>query len=271
MIRSNCHTHTRYCDGKNTAEEMVRAAIDNGFESLGFSGHSPMFFENDWAMSEENLGEYIREIRSLKEKYADQIDILCGIELDSCHTGIRVEDFDFVIASVHQFICGEKVYYIDYTGEVLATAVRELFDGSWNKMAQEYFRLVADHTLSGNYDIVGHFDLITKFDEPTPFFDENSPRYRHAAERAMEKLVRAGKIFEVNTGAISRGYRVTPYPSVQWLNLLHEMGGKVTVSADAHHTSGVTCAFDLAEKRVRDAGFQEIWILKGKEFVPVSF
>ena len=28
MIRSNFHTHTTYCDGKNTAEEMVLAAID---------------------------------------------------------------------------------------------------------------------------------------------------------------------------------------------------------------------------------------------------
>ena len=74
------------------------------------------------------------------------------------------------------------------------------------------------------------------------------PQVYRAAERAMEKLVAAGKIFEVNTGAISRGYRTTPYPSAQWLRLLREMGGRVTVSADAHHKSGVTCAFDLAEK-----------------------
>ena len=39
-ILSNAHTHTTFCDGKNTAEEMVQAALDNGFVSLGFSGHS---------------------------------------------------------------------------------------------------------------------------------------------------------------------------------------------------------------------------------------
>ena len=38
----NLHTHTTYCDGKNTAEEMVQKAIELGFRSLGFSGHAPM-------------------------------------------------------------------------------------------------------------------------------------------------------------------------------------------------------------------------------------
>ena len=39
MIRQNLHTHCTYCDGKNTLEEMVLAAIDKGFSSLGFSSH----------------------------------------------------------------------------------------------------------------------------------------------------------------------------------------------------------------------------------------
>ena len=116
--------------------------------------------------------------------------------------------------------------------------------------------------------IVGHFDLLTKFDETHHFFDENSPRYWAAAEWAMKKLVNAGKIFEVNTGAISRGYRTSPYPSMQWLKLLRSLGGRVTISADAHHTSGVTCAFETAEKLVKEAGFEEIWVLEGKKFVP---
>jgi histidinol phosphatase-like PHP family hydrolase len=56
---------------------------------------------------------------------------------------------------------------------------------------------------------------------------------------------------------------------MQWLKLLHSLGGRVTVSADAHHISGVTCAFDLAEKLVKEVGFEEIWVLEGKKFVPV--
>lgn len=266
MIRSNCHTHTRYCDGKNTAEEMVIAAIDKGFESLGFSGHSPMFFENDWAMTEENLGEYTREIRSLKEKYADQIEILCGIELDSCHTGIRAEDFDFVIASVHQFICGEKVYYIDYTGEALATAVRELFDGSWNKMAQEYFKLVSDHALSGHYDIVGHFDLITKFNDNGEYFDESDETYREAAVSAVDRILtaRPDMLFEVNTGAMYRCGNQRPYPAAFILEHIRSRGGEITITSDAHCCEAIAYAFEEAVAYCRRCGFDSAVILTGQ-------
>ena len=83
MFKSNCHTHTIYCDGKNTAREMVEAAIEKGFVSLGFSGHSPMKDKNDWTMSAEDVSRYAEEINSLKGEYADKIDILCGIELDA--------------------------------------------------------------------------------------------------------------------------------------------------------------------------------------------
>ena len=35
------HTHTTYCDGQHTTEEMVLAAINKGMKRIGFSGHSP--------------------------------------------------------------------------------------------------------------------------------------------------------------------------------------------------------------------------------------
>ncbi|NLB34196.1 MAG: histidinol phosphate phosphatase, partial [Tissierellia bacterium] len=37
MHKTNLHTHSFYCDGKNSPEEMVLAAIKNNFNSLGIS------------------------------------------------------------------------------------------------------------------------------------------------------------------------------------------------------------------------------------------
>ena len=39
-MKGNLHTHTTYCDGNNSPEEMVLDAISAGFNVLGFSGHS---------------------------------------------------------------------------------------------------------------------------------------------------------------------------------------------------------------------------------------
>ena len=40
LIKSNVHTHTVFCDGADTPERMVLAAISAGMDTLGFSHHS---------------------------------------------------------------------------------------------------------------------------------------------------------------------------------------------------------------------------------------
>jgi histidinol-phosphatase (PHP family) len=39
MHITNLHTHSLYCDGAATIEEMIVSAIENGFDSLGISSH----------------------------------------------------------------------------------------------------------------------------------------------------------------------------------------------------------------------------------------
>ena len=54
MIRRDYHVHTTFCDGKNTAEEMVKAAIALGMDEIGFSSHAHQPFDFDYCMSKEN-------------------------------------------------------------------------------------------------------------------------------------------------------------------------------------------------------------------------
>lgn len=285
MITQNLHMHSTWDDGKCSVEEMILASKEAGLHSVGVSVHAPMIFGTDWACPKANLGAYQAEVRAMQEKYRGIIDVYLGVEWDVL-SDIDLAPYDYVIGSAHMIPVPMKlpencspeltaVFHTDYpsvdeSAEATERMLAGCFDGDADAAAEAYFaqlERVADETRAA---IVGHFDLLTKFDESHHFFDENSPRYQRAAERAMEKLVKAGKIFEVNTGAISRGYRSTPYPSAKWLRLLREMNGKVTVSADAHDTSGVTCAFDLAEKLVKETGFDEIWVLEEKEFIPMK-
>ena len=263
--------HSTWDDGKCSIEEMILASKAAGLKSIGFSVHCPMPFENTWECPKERLGDYIAEVRVMQAKYAGITDVYLGIEWDATAQDLDLSLYDYVIGSVHEIpVPGGGTRSADSNPETTQSYIRDCFGGDADAAAEAYFAELAKVAEKPETDIVGHFDLLTKFDEQHHFFDENSPRYQKAARAAMEGLVKAGKIFEVNTGAISRGYRTTPYPSAQWLKLLHKMGGKVTVSADAHHTSGVTCAFDLAEQMIRDAGFEEIWVLEGKEFVPMK-
>ena len=51
MIRGDFHVHTTFCDGQASPEEMVRAALEQGMDAIGFSGHSRTAFDESWCMS----------------------------------------------------------------------------------------------------------------------------------------------------------------------------------------------------------------------------
>ena len=76
----NFHTHSTFCDGKNTAEEMVIAALEKGFDALGFSGHcihplNPEFykpFDDIWHMPSADISTYTKEIRRLQAEYSSK-------------------------------------------------------------------------------------------------------------------------------------------------------------------------------------------------------
>ena len=273
MIKSNCHTHTIYCDGKNTAEEMILAAIDKNFVSLGFSCHSPMIYENDWAIKKEKISYYINEINSLKEKYKDKIDILCGIEVDSHYCDVNLDDFEYTIGSVHQFIHNKKIYEIDYTAERLSEAINDLFDGDFNKMADCYFCMLADFICGYNLDVVGHFDLITKFNEQTPMIDEDNSVYQKSALAAIDKILEHNKdiLFEVNTGAMFRKGNKKPYPAPFIMKHLYKKGAKITVTSDSHCCEAIDFAYDSVYEYCKSFGFKEFYILKSEGKVSVSF
>jgi histidinol-phosphatase (PHP family) len=81
-FKQNLHTHTTYCDGKHTPRELVEFAVQKGFDSLGFSEHSYMYFSPERSMSLEDTPKYKEEIKNLKKEYKDRISIFCGMEVE---------------------------------------------------------------------------------------------------------------------------------------------------------------------------------------------
>lgn len=262
-ILSNPHTHTTYCDGKASAEEMVRAAIAKGFHCLGFSGHCYTAFDESYAMSKEGTLRYLEEIRKLQREYEGVIDILAGVEWDY-YGEIGRHDFDFTIGSVHYIhspLTG-KYYTIDYTAEELECCLKEGFAGDMDAMLSAYFNSVADTAVSRKPTILGHFDLIRKLNRNSRFFDEESPAYLEIALSAVEKAVEAGAVIEVNTGGIYRGYCSTPYPAEPILRRIYSLGGEVIVTSDAHDTESIGFLFEQTQQQLKAIGFQQVQVLR---------
>lgn len=233
MKKQDLHTHTTFSDGKNTPEEMVLAAVAAGLDTIGISDHSYTAIDESYCIKKEQISAYVAEISALKEKYRGKIEVLCGIEQDY-FSNERTDMFDYSIGSVHYLKAGDVYIPVDEAAETLKNAAEEFFGGDIYALVEEYYRLAGDVIRKTNADIIGHFDLITKFQEQTPLFDEKNPRYISAWKSACKRLLKTGKPFEVNTGAISRGYRTTPYPSEEMRSFILRNGGTLVFSSDSH-------------------------------------
>ena len=269
----NLHTHTVFCDGASTVDEMVQAAIEAGLSTIGFSGHLFVKIdpEQDWCMKEKNRLQYCVDIKKAKEQYKDKINILLGYEKDY-FSPMPDDDYDYSIGSVH-FVCKEGVYVpMDLEPDQLFEAVKQLYSGDFLAMAKEYYRLVADVRRKTGGEIVGHFDLLTKFNEKYNFIDTENKEYRNAALEAADALLEDKElVFEINTGAMSRGWRSTPYPADFIIRHIADKNGRLIITGDSHSAKSIVYGYDDAVEYARSCGVKELWTVKsGKEFTPVK-
>ena len=260
---SNYHTHTQFCDGKSTAEEMVISAINKGFSTLGFSGHGYTAFDLTYCM--KDTAGYRAEICRLREKYKDKIEIYLGVEEDIYHPQYRA-DFDYIIGSSH-YVCKDGVYVpVDSSPDTMHSAIA-LFDGDTRAMAESYYSNFVSYIKKRRPDIIGHFDLLTKFDEKEGPYFLGDPVYQQTAEKYLREALRADCIFEVNTGAISRGWRTAPYPHESLLPIIKKEGGRLTLTSDCHHADNLDCHYAESRAMLRDVGFEYLYTLSHGEWV----
>lgn len=259
IIKTNFHTHTLLCDGTDTPEELVEAAIAKGFDALGFSGHCYTAYDESYCMSPEGTAKYKSEIERLRKKFEGKLSILCGIEQDF-GSDEPIGDYDYVIGSVHALFPAadadstdnfhgydrSRYYYIDWSAEETERTINELCGGDPYAMCEHYFRMVSMLPEVTGCQIIGHFDLVTKFNEKHPLFDENHPRYVTAALDALDRLMESDIIFEINTGAMAKGWKSAPYPAPWILKYIASKGGSVIINSDCHKAEFLDCAFDEA-------------------------
>ena len=253
MIRSNFHTHTNFVDGKHTPREVVCAAIEQGMTTLGFSEHCYTPLDPECCLSQTQTIAYRDEITCLKDEYRNTIMLLCGIEMDFTSKDDPTV-YDYVIGSVHYLVVDGVTYAVDYSAEKTKECVALAFGGDFDAYAETYFATVAQVAEQTSANIIGHFDLLTKFSQQGVGPDVASPRYIAAWQKAMEAL--AGKAaLEINTGAMSRGCRTSPYPALDMLEYWDQLGGEVVINSDSHHKDTLQYAFDEAIALGKQAGF----------------
>ncbi|KAL8822540.1 MAG: hypothetical protein Q9191_006725 [Dirinaria sp. TL-2023a] len=270
------HSHSgQFCGhAKNTLEEVVQAAIGRKMRVFALTEHMPRADEDLYpeeiegsltaAHLEKLFDDYYFEALRLQKKYASQIKILVGVEIDwirpSSHEYIsnllKKYQFELFIGSVHHV--HEKP--IDYDYNFYAVA-REMSGGSDEKLYEAYFDLQYQMLELLKPPIVGHFDVIRlKADEPDGSL-MHWPGVWHKISRNLDLVAGYGGILELNSAALRKGM-AQPYPQQEICNLFLEKGGQFTLSDDSHGVDQVATNYDKLLQFVERTGIKEVVYLR---------
>ena len=109
------------------------------------------------------------------------------------------------------------------------------------------FRSVAE-------DVDVSYRKLAKFNEREPLFDPEHPRYLAAWQAAADRLLESGLPFELNTGAVNRGYRSVPYPAPDMLRYLAARGARFLLGSDSHSPDTLCRGFDRWRRAAEGLG-----------------
>lgn len=258
MRYSNLHTHTDFSDGVHSAEDNVRAAIDLSMISIGISDHCYTYFDTSYCIQADRLSEYKSEVNRLKVLYKDKIEVYLGIELDGFAILPDRADYDYIIGDCHYVQTSDGYIAIDHSRKGFEELAENYFSSDPVLLARSYYHTYAERVRAMRPDVLGHIDLCTKYG----VIDESDPRYIKAATEALVASLEVTPFVELNTGAIARGYRDTPYPAIFLIDEIKAHGGRIVLSSDSHNAGDLICHFDSSVELLRSRGIDSIAVYR---------
>ena len=264
MNLTNYHSHCSFCDGRAPLEEFVEEAIRQGFYSYGVSSHAPLPFPTRWTMEWEQMEAYLDEFKNLRSKYADEIELYVGLEIDYLNeeSNPSVARFtelplDYRIGSVHLlYDAAGEVVDIDCSPAVFKERVDRHFNGDVLRVIRMYFDRLFRMVELGGFDVLGHADKMhynTSCYHPG-LLDE--PWYEALMKDYFSLVASRGYLVEINTKAYdSLG---TFYPNSRYWELMKEYQIKVLVNSDAHYPERINAGRMEALRLLQAKGFATV-------------
>jgi len=264
-MKANYHSHTPRCQhAKGAEEEYVLAAIEGGFDVLGFSDHTPHHYTTDYIsgmrMHESELPDYIAKVREAGERHKDKIRVLCGLECE-----YFPEIFGWIVEQKEKY----KLDYLilgnhhDTTDDRNVPGGGFYFGGSTEpEHLKKYAEMTVKGMLTGQFLYVAHPDVVlSQYKE----FDG------HAKDMARE-ICRAAKAMnmplEYNLlGCLYWGkgrFKGLGYPCEKFWEVAAQEGVKCILGVDAHapeHLLNVELFADRARYLEEELGMERLEML----------
>ena len=199
-IRGDVHMHTNVTDGKNTIREMAEAGLKHGYQYIAITDHSKNLAMT-MGLDDQRALEHMRHIREVDREMEGKIRVFAGIEVDILADG-ALDLSDEVLAQL----------------DVVIGSVHSLFNMPEAQMTERILRAIENPYLH----ILGH---------PTGRLLLRREPYPLDLAAILRRAAELGVAVEHNA-----------YPDRldlcdRDLRLAKELGCRIAINTDSHHTS----------------------------------
>ncbi len=202
-IRGDVHMHTHATDGKNSILEMAEAGIARGYEYIAITDHSKNLAMTN-GLDDKRALEHVKRIREVDAELEGKIRVFPGIEVDILGDG-ALDLSDEVLAQM----------------DVVIASVHTLFNQPEQQMTERVLRAIENPYVR----ILGH---------PTGRLLLRREPFQMDLTAVLRRAAVLGVAVEHNA-----------FPDRldlcdRDLRLAKEMGCRIAINTDSHHTSHLT-------------------------------
>lgn len=259
------HMHSQFSgDSQASPRALIQKACDLGLKGICFTDHLDIDYKELPGLFDLDIPSYKKEIYSLKEQFAEQLDICWGIELGlqpylekENQAVISENDFDFVIGSTHVVKQVDIYYPSFYEGRDESACYLEYFE--------ETLKNARSHV---DFDVYGHLDYVVRYGPNKNKF-YTYEKYADVIDEILRTLIQKGKGLELNTAGFKYGLGHA-HPIIPILKRYKTLGGEIiTLGSDGHAPEQIAWDFDKVPAILKEAGFEYFSIFRNRrpEFI----
>ncbi len=274
------HTHHRRCGhALGEIEDYVKVAIDKNLKEIGISDHFPIGALVDdpeilekikrASMKVEEFPRYIKEIKVLKEKYKNKIDIRVSTELTfyTPRGGLNLQkevlepfmdDIDYILGAIHDVKWHESPLFV-----LNPNKASELF-GKYgeDKLILEYINKLIKLVDTNFFDVIAHFDFYRIMFRPNkPIYSEN---IWQKLLGLLDKIKTKGMAVEINTSGTQKGLN-SQLPDDNIMKEIIQRKIPLVLGSDAHKPEFVGYKFEETVEKARKWGLSHLCIYEKRE------
>jgi histidinol-phosphatase (PHP family) len=259
-MKADGHIHTPFCPHgtKDPFEDYIARALDLGFDEISFTEHAPLPCrfndptpQKDSGMDENHLENYFSVLTELQKKFASDIKINIGLEVDYIE-GYEEDTRTFLneygrylndsILSVHFLKKQDQYYCLDYSPDTFATMISDF--SSVEAVYETYYDTLARSIMAnlGQYKPkrIGHITLVHKFQKKFPV----SKQFVEKIHSILDQIADLGLALDYNGAGINKPLCREVYPPEEIIREAIKRKIPLVYGSDAHSRKDLNQGFD---------------------------